>query len=388
MSEIKKFEEVAVTVPQLIEKSKTRVLNAKTVGENLYATMGQMTEELDQLANGYLVKARKTLELLNTERKPVTQLLDSIKKEFTSLENELDPSKPDSITAKIQQRRNEYATAKMEAQKKKEEENRRMAAIAQEKADTAAAIETGLANYFNDYLSACIQRLYDLYNGMALTNFDEFHKLIANFSEVYPREHFDGFKTAVTTIYLSKDDKVALKVEVTSNKFEEFTAQFASKIRAEKVDLISKLPSKKAELEELSKATEAQAKAMEAARLKREEEDKERRAKERKEAEEKAAMEAKAKQEAAKMQAMFDAQEAEKVNRTGYEITVKHPAGFGLIFQMWFENEGKTLAIDQLEKKSLGQMKAFCEKHAHKNDEKLSSPYIDYKEIVKTAARK
>jgi len=388
MSEIKKFEEVAITVPHLLEKSKTRVINARTVGENLLATMGQMTDDLDQQANGYLVKARKTLELINTERKPVTQLLDSIKKEFTTIEGDLDPKKPDSIVAKIQQRRNDYATAKMEAQKKKEEEDRRKGAIAHEKAETAAAIEVGLANYFGDYLSACIQRLYDLYNGMALANFEEYHKLIANFSEVYPREHFEKFTTAVTTIYLRKEDKIALKVQVVDGKFEEFTKQFQEKIRAEKIDLVSKLPSKKAELEEISKATSEQAKAMQAARLKREEEDKERRAKERKEAETKAVNEAKAKQDAAKMQALFDAEQAEKVNRTGYEITVKHPAGFGLIFQLWYENEGKTLAIDQMEKKSLGQMKAFCEKLAHKTDEKLQSPYISYKEIVKTAARK
>jgi hypothetical protein len=388
MSEIVKFNEIAATVPQVLEQSKTRVLNATTVGQAVYADMGQMDDAKDEKANAYLVKARKTLDLINTERKPVTQFLDAIKKEFTQIERELDPKNADSIVAKIQQRRNEYATAKLEAQKKKEEEAKRIAAIQQEKADTEASIELALNNYFADFLSKKIQNLQELYNGMNLTNFDEFHKLIAEFPEFYPQSHFDAFTTSVTTIYLTKDDKFALKVRVSDGKHSVFSKQFQDKIRAEKIDLISKLPAKKAELEEMAKATSERAAEMIAAKAKREQEEKERIARERKEAEEKAAAEAKAKQEAAKMQALFDAQQAEKVNRTGYEITVKHPAGFGLIFQLWYEYEGKNLAIDQMEKKSLGQMKAFCEKHAHKNDEKLESPYISYKEIVKTAARK
>lgn len=388
MSEIVKFSEIAATVPQVLEKSKTRVLNATTAGQAVLADMAQMDDAKDEKANGYLVKARKTLELINTERKPVTQLLDSIKKEFTTLERELDPKNADSIVAKIQQRRNEYATAKLEAQKKKEEEAKRLAAIQQEKTEVEANVEAALRNYFADYKSKRIQAMYDVYNAMALTNFDEYEKHIKEFPEQYPQEHFDGFTTAITTIYLTKEDKVAIKAMVMEGKYQEFTKDFAESIRGEKLDLVSKLPAKKAELEEMAKATADQAKAMAEAKAKREQEEKERIAKQRKDAEEEAAAFAKAKQAAAKMQALFDAQQAEKVNRTGYEITVKHPAGFGLIFQLWYEYEGKNLAIDQMEKKSLAQMKAFCEKHAHKNDEKLESHYLSYKEIVKTAARK
>lgn len=387
-TEIVKFEDIATTVPQMIETSKTRVLDATSAGEKVLAEMAEMNDSKDEMANGFLVKARKTLELINEQRKPVTQFLDSIKKEFTTIERELDPKNNDSIVSKIQARRNEYATAKLQAQVKKEEEARRKAAINQEKAETESHIETALRVYFSDYLSRRLQRLHDAFNAMTLDNFDAFSEEIKKFPDVYPQEHFDKFSTAVTTIYLTKDDKTALKVKVVDGKYGEFYKEFNERLKLEKMGLVSKLPNKKVELEQLSKATAEQAKAMAAAKAKREQEEKERLAKERKEAEEKAAAEAKAKQEAAKMQAMFEAEAVDKVNRSGYEITVKHPAGFGLIFQLWYEYEGKNLAIDQMEKKSLGQMKAFCEKHAHKNDEKLESPYLSYKEIVKTAARK
>jgi len=387
-NEIAKFEDIATTVPQLIESSKTRVLNATAAGEKILADMVEMNDAKDEVANGYLVKARKTLELINEQRKPVTQFLDSIKKEFTTTEKELDPKNSDSIVAKIQARRNEYATAKLAAQKKKEEESQRNAAISQEKAATEAAIDSALRNYFSEHLSKQLQRLHDTFNAMALDNFDAFSEEIKKFPDVYSKEHFDSFTAKVSTIYLTKDDKVAIKVQVVDGKFEEFSKEFSERLKLEKMDLVSKLPNKKVELEALSKATAEQAKEMAAAKAKREQQEKERLAKERKEAEDKAAAEAKAKQEAAKMQALFEAESAEKVNRSGYEITVKHPSGFGLLFQLWFEYEGKNLAIDQLERRSLGQMKAFCERHAHKNDEKLESPYLSYKEIVKTAARK
>jgi len=89
------------------------------------------------------------------------------------------------------------------------------------------------------------------------------------------------------------------------------------------------------------------------------------------------------------MQAMFEAETSdEKATRTGYDMIVKHPSAYAYIFQFWFDKEGKNLAIDEIEKKSLKQMKTFCEKYAHKNDETIQSPYIEYKEIVKVAARK
>lgn len=388
-TELVKFNEIAQQAPAVLENNKTRVLNAKTVGETILSAMeAEMNDDMDEQANSYLVKARKTLELINNQRKPITQYLDEVKKRFTEIERELDPKNADSIVAKIQQRRNEYATAKLEAQKKKEEEAKRLAAIQQEKAEVEANIEAALRGYYADFKAKKIQSLYDLYNAICLNNLEEYSGHIKTFSEVYPKEHFEGFTTSITTIYLTKEDKVAIKAMVMEGKYREFAKDFAESIRGEKIDLVSKLPAKKAELEEIAKATASQAKAMAEAMARREQEEKERIARQRKEAEEKAAAEAKAKQEAAKMQALFDAQQTEKVNRTGYEITVKHPAGFGLIFQLWYEYEGKDLAIDQMEKKSLGQMKAFCEKYAHKNDEKLESPYLSYKEIVKTAARK
>ena len=387
-SEIVKFNEIAATAPQILETSKLRVSKAKEAGEGLLSKMVQMNDQIDEEANSYLVKARKTLDLINKQRKPITQFLDAVKMEFTTIEADLDPKKVDSIVARIIKRRNDYATAKLEEQKKREEEARRKQAIEKEKADVQANIEIALENYFSEYVTDFIQGVYDRFNAMTLETFTQVEQWIRTLSGAYDRNHFEQFQVGVSTIYLTKDDKVAIKVRVMNEKFPELTNRFAEKIKEIKIDLISKLPSKKVELEQISKANAAEAARLKAEKEKRENEEKERLAQQQKEAADKAKAEAGAKAKAAGMQSMFDAELIQKANRTGYDITVKHPAGYGLVFQFWFEKEGKDLTIDQMEKKTLGQMKAFCEKYAHKNDEIIQSPYLEYKEIAKVAARK
>jgi hypothetical protein len=74
--------------------------------------------------------------------------------------------------------------------------------------------------------------------------------------------------------------------------------------------------------------------------------------------------------------------------RTGYEITVLAPQGWLLIVDQWFRTEGSKLAADKFEKKSLGQMKTACEKHALKTGEKIDSKLIQYKETFQAVNEK
>lgn len=390
MYEIVKFQELAKSAPQVLEENKVRVSKAIHAGKQLLEKVetNGMSDETDKELNSYQVKARKTYELIQNNRKPITQLFDQIKKEFTSTEAELDPKKPESIYYKIQQKRNAYAQEKLEKQKKAEEERLRKQALEKESAEVEAQISTALENYFSDYLSDYIDQIYEYFNSSTLENLEETEKKIKKANELYPKEHFDQFKTSVTTIYLTKEDKAGLKVTVMDGKYEEFKKRFADRMKEVKVDLSSKIPSRKAELEQLAKANAEEAKRLKAEQEKRQKEEAEKRAKEKQEAEARAKEQAEAKKKAAEMQAMFEAETTEKATRSGYEMIVKHPSAYAYIFQFWFDKEGKNLAIDEIEKKSLKQMKTFCEKYAHKHDETIQSPYIEYKEIAKVAARK
>ena len=58
---------------------------------NTITTNGGMTDELDKEAALFIEKARKTVKKMNEKRSPVTKLFDDIRREFTVIENAIDP---------------------------------------------------------------------------------------------------------------------------------------------------------------------------------------------------------------------------------------------------------------------------------------------------------
>lgn len=60
---------------------------------NTITTNGGMTDELDKEAALFIEKARKTVKKMNEKRSPVTKLFDDIRREFTVIENAIDPTK-------------------------------------------------------------------------------------------------------------------------------------------------------------------------------------------------------------------------------------------------------------------------------------------------------
>lgn len=393
-TELVKFQEITASAPAVLEQNKTRVANATKAGEAILATISHdMNDLADAQANAYLVKARKTLELITEQRKPITQLLDAFKKEFTTIEAELDPKRAESVVARIQKIRNDYATAKLVEQKRREAEAERQRAYDAEKATVTAHIETQLGRYMVAYVGYTVQSMYDLFNGATLASIDGVASRIAGYADSFPRAHYDAFKTSIDTLYVTNEEKAAIKAQVMQSKEVEYMQMFKDKIAETKADLGTRIPSRKAELQsiaEAEKTNKAEAERLKALQDQKDKAEAERIAKEKAEADAKIKAEADAKAKAAEMQTLFDATAASEPvkERTGYEIIIKHPAAYGLIFQFWFEKEGKDLPIDQLDKKTLGQMKAFCEKYAHKNNETIKTPYIDYKEQVKVQARK
>ncbi|PZX18074.1 hypothetical protein LX69_01111 [Breznakibacter xylanolyticus] len=393
-NELAKFQEITASAPMVLEQNKSRVVKATEAGQALILKMAEgMNDQKDDEANAYLVKARKTLELIMEQRKPITQLLDAFKKEFTTIEAALDPKRAESVVAQIQQARNNFATAKLAEQKKREAEAERLKAYETEKATVTAGIETQLGSYITNVISAAVQTLHDWFNATTLNTLDETAHRIATIPENLSQAVYDAFTANVQTQFVSKEEKAAIKAQIMQGKADEYKQLFKAKVAEAKADLSTKIPSRRTELEaiaEAEKTNQAEAARLKALQDQKAKDDADRLAKEKAEADAKIKAEADAKAKAAEMQAHFDATATSEPakERTGYEIIVKHPAAYGLIFSFWFEKEGKDLPIDQLDKKTLGQMKAFCEKYAHKNSETIKTPYIEYKEQVKVQARK
>jgi hypothetical protein len=239
--------------------------------------------------------------------------------------------------------------------------------------------------------------LHDLFNRTTLDNYMATATSITDYTVNYPREHFAKFKSDYPTVYLSPEEKQNILFNVLDGQYDRFAGEFAEKITDLKQDLLDKLPSKKKELEAIAEAEKKNAE--EAARLraeaeKREKEEKERLAREAAEREKKAQEEVERKKSEAEMNDLFDAAEATASDdssssrvRKSWTIEITHQAGYVQIFQLWFEHEGTKLSLDKFDRKTLGQMKRFCESLAGKEDIRIDSPYIKYKEDYKAIAK-
>lgn len=394
-TDLAKFHEVISPAPVLLEKSTERVEKAKEFGLQLLARIEEagMNEQMDQEANDYLVKVRKTAELIHDQRKPITQLLDQVKKNFTTLEAELSPKTNGGIYSQVQTYRDSFAKKKLEEQRKREEEAQRKRAIEDEKVKIREEIETKLADYFINHLRAKKDELYNLFNNTTLEKFDDYKEAISTFPDKYSDGHYKAFKTTAHTIYLTTEEKARIKAEVMEEKQVGYAASFQAEISELKKYLFDMLPSKKTELEAIAKADKEEAKRLQKEKEEREKKEKERLASEAEERRQQEEQAARARKEESSMNNLFNAaadakdQEGPTQERSGYNIIVTHPAGYVQIFQFWFEDEGSNLSMETIEKRTVKQMKAHCEKIAHKTGEMIKSPYIKYEEIVKTRAR-
>lgn len=382
------FKETIDTAPTVLVQNQSSAVKATEFGESLLKRIAEsgMNDQLDADANDFLVKLRRTYDLMNERRKPITSLFDSVKKVFTEFEGRIDPKGKDNIYAQIQQYRNSWAAAKAQEQRRKEEEARKKAAYEQERINIKADIELKLKQHFLSYCDAQQQSLVNLFEGVQLDTFDASAQLILKFSEAYPFAHFENFKPQVYKVYLTDPEVQNILTNCKAGKFEGFSREYTETIKGLKEVFIDKLPSKRNELTAIANASAAEKKRLEAEAELRRKAEQERIEKESAERNAQATAQAETSKQVATANSMFDMQtamaspESTAQVREGFEITVTNPAGYLQIVAFYFEKEGLKEGLDKLEKKTLGSMKKFCEDHAKKTSEKINNPYLVYNE--------
>ena len=390
------IEELVIRTNDTLQINGSSALKAVEAGKMIIAEIQRegMSDQMDEKCNNYLVKLRKTASALEERRKPITQLFDQIKASFTTLERTID-IKSETYTT-IQGHRDNYARIKAEEQRKREQEARRKLEIERERADVISKMESALDVHFTHYLSSVKRNLMEKFNRITLENYPDLSTEIANVSTRYPIEHFESFNINLTMVYLSDQDKVRLREEAMMGKYSAFLPEFAREITDFKTDLIAKLPSKRRELDEIlmaEKRDKQEAERLKSERLERERLENERLAQQTKDREQKAIEEASGRKQEAEMNSLFEAaSEASVIGvqpsvRKTLKIEVLNPAGYVQLFQVWFEAEGMKLPMDQIEKKTVAQMKAYCEKLASKDGEMINSRYLRYEEEIKTVAK-
>ena len=354
---------------------------------NTITTNGGMTDELDKEAALFIEKARKTVKKMNEKRSPVTNLFDDIRREFTVIENAIDPTKVDTIPYKLQQYRNQYA-----AKKRAEEEKRRQEEYKRQQAEQARVklrqdIEGDFKAQFQTYLNQSINWLTTKDNSVTLENYNTVYSEIKNFSVSLPADWLHNLHTLIRIpANISVDELRQFETDTKERLGKQFTEQYTAEIQDNKDFILDRLPSKKANLERM-----AQADATEAARVKAEMEERQRKEAEEREAERKRKEEEeKQKAEMARQQAEMNGLFSEQASMQNYQPKVKvtqkiellNPEGIMPILSMWWSKEGCTLSVEELSKLFKKQI-TFCEKLANKDSVYIENESVQYIDDVK-----
>lgn len=374
--------------PQSYQDNKLSRDNCTRVGQALLeAIQAQgMTDELDQQVAVFIEKARKTVNKMNERRSPVTKLFDDIRREFIVMENAIDPTKVATIPFRLQHLRNQYA-----AKKRAEEEERRRKEYERQQAEAARIkmkqdIEDDFKQQFQSLVNRDSNALSAIDSAVTLDNYDASFRQVKDYSTELPTDFLYNLHTLIRIpAGITVDEIRKAEIDTKERLAKQFKEQYEFEIDSTKQYIIDRLPSKKANLERMAKASEE-----EAARIKAEME-----ARRRKEAEEQEA-ERRRKEEEEKKQAEMARQQSKLENlfdqqavMSGYQPKVKvvekinilNPEGIMPILSMWWTREGCNLTVEELSKMFKKQI-TFCEKLA-KEGIYLKDESVEYIEDVK-----
>ena len=349
-----------------------------------------MSDNLDQEIATYIERAKKTLRKMNSKRSAVTQLFDSIRAAYTSLENEVDPTKKGTVPQQLQEVRNRYAARKREQQeaemRRRQQEQARNAAMAKYAAD----VEDDLTRQFNAYVATAVNRLMELDRSLTLDNYDSVVSSVRNMGDELPQEWLDTLRTTAPMPYvLSPDETRAIAAETRQRLSQRFTEQFAFEISSNRDDILDRMPSKRKELERMAKANREEAERIRKQMEERERMEAQQRERERqeREAKEKAAKELETQKQ--QMNDLFGAAEAQVAayqpkTQVRKKIHVLNPEGFMQVVGLWWAQHGCALTVEELEKTFSKQL-TYCNRLANDKEEPIliQSEHIEYVDDVK-----
>lgn len=422
---VTEFKQIIEAAPQALEINNQKVDKAVAAGESLLAEIQQngMSDELDARCNSYLIKLKNTYADLFDRRKPLTEMFDRIRSVFTELEKQIDSKGKDNVYSKVQAKRNEYATFKMQEQKRKEEEVAKKLAYDKEVINVKFRIEQSVRASFLERLEAEKKRLSNLFESLTLPSWNDGLQKFNSFPKQYSIDEHNSINPSISSTLVPKDVMNTMLANHKEDSLLNFSVEYQNALTLLLNDLTVKLPSKRNELVELAEAQrqaeenrrkaqqeadeskrkqlELQAQQAEEEQKRKEAEAADRKRREEEEAAAKAAAAIQKEQEEAEARktmeitnTLFDSQievaavatDANAVE--SYEIEVKNAAAWLLIVSFYFEKQGKKEDVETLGKKSLNQMKKFCESHFKKSEEKIDSPYIVYKPVYKVRTQK
>lgn len=369
----------------IVEQNKESLEKANAVADKLIGEIDQIeikdapnVRALDESCKNFISKASKTAATMTERRKPITQAFDQIRKYFTEMEGQL--GKSGEKIVKIVKFRNDFAAYLAEEEAKVMAERAVKASMDKEKIETRACLKKAFASHLARELESAYSDLDSLFNSMNLTNVSSIKDSIKNFNTGYMAEALGlpPFK------FLTREEVVDIYNSISPTEIASNEQVFKQAITEKVQYYLDRVESKKQELIQMAEASAAEKERLKKEASERTAREAERRKEELLKFSEKSNANIEAEKTGATLQSLFeqDYQVPTANVKKDLKIEVLNPAGYGQIFMFWFEREGKNLPNEKIEKKTIAQMKKFCEDMANKNAEIIDSNTLRYIEVV------
>lgn len=215
-------------------------------------------EALDQKANTFLANCGKAFKEIELQRTPITQMLTVLSAPFIEPGKKLDVSTKGSVPAMVQASRNMYAKWVLEKAKKEKELAERRAKKREEEALLRVKIQSLISAKLDDFISRKKIVIQEHFNAITLENFEEKGEAVKQLITDFPHTRKDGSRTLALikvdppfAVYHTPEELEAINQEVFDGyPFNDFYQRYKDEILNLKIDLIDKLPAKKAALDE------------------------------------------------------------------------------------------------------------------------------------------
>lgn len=385
-------EMIVSLAPQAYTENQVSHDRCLSAGRTLLETIEKegMNDALDQKTAEYIARSRKTVNKMNEKRAPVTKLFDEIRTAFTKMENEVDPTKKDSIPAILQQCRNKYAAKKQaEAEtRRREEVQRQQMELARSKYRTDC--EEDYRQSFNRTLNTAINEITAINTSITLENIDEKSKLISSFPVCLQESWFSAMPSSVIMpTNVPHQELMDIREQVKLSLKPKFMEQYQFEMESTRDTYLDMLPSKRRELENMAKANAEEAARIKAEIAARESEEARKKEEERKRKEDEEARKKEFEKQSVNVGELFGmAQASTPIYQPKMQVRKKlvplNIEAFMPILSMWWTGEGCTLTVPELTKIFTKQI-SYCEKCANdkNNPVLIESKHISYEDDVK-----
>jgi hypothetical protein len=374
--------------PDVLTKNRESLKKATDRGHLLIETAEKngMSNDLSNLMSDFLVKLKRTKSSVLEKRKPFTQVMDSLKKEFTEIESSL--SEKSDIYIKIKSMMDSYARELYIKQEQERKEKEKILNKEKEVFDIVKSVHEFYNNVLSNHIFNNKTAINKMLSEVTLETIDNVEFEINKFPAIYSRLFFDSIKLTPAKFFYHTEEEV-LKIAKTVNLEEIYNDH--SKLHEEeigvcKINTIHQIGSKKNELIELKNANEKEKEKILQQQKQREleEAEKSKQDAEKLMAQKSLEVETKTVGKQAQAQILFGAELSEnKVEvKKEYQIKILSKAGYMELFKFWFDKEANNLSDDKIKKMTIERMIAYAEKKAE--SEKIKSEFLQYKEIIKS----